>query len=148
MNAKEYLNQARVLDRRINITLERVSQLRSLTQCITPAYDGEVVSHTRNVTSLQDTIVRLLEAEDLLNSTIDTLVDLKTEISGVLKQIHDPDCRLLLEMRYLAFKSWEEISEIMHLHIRSTYKMHGRALKAVEEIINAPGFESVIKLGS
>ena len=142
MNAKEYLNQARVLDRRINITLERVSQLRSLTQRITPAYDGEVVSHTRNVTSLQDTIVRLL------NSTIDTLVDLKTEISGVLKQIHDPDCRLLLEMRYLAFKSWEEISEIMHLHIRSTYKMHGRALKAVEEIINAPGFESVIKLGS
>ena len=125
MNAKEYLNQARVLDRRINITLERVSQLRSLTQRITPAYDGEVVSHTRNVTSLQD-----------------------TEISGVLKQIHDPDCRLLLEMRYLAFKSWEEISEIMHLHIRSTYKMHGRALKAVEEIINAPGFESVIKLGS
>ena len=67
---------------------------------------------------------------------------------NVLKQIHDPDCRLLLEMRYLAFKSWEEISEIMHLHIRSTYKMHGRALKAVEEIINAPGFESVIKLGS
>ena len=40
MNAKEYLNQARVLDRRINITLERVSQLRSLTQRITPAYDG------------------------------------------------------------------------------------------------------------
>ena len=89
MNAKEYLNQARVLDRRINITLERVSQLRSLTQRITPAYDGEVVSHTRNVTSLQDTIVRLLEAEDLLNSTIDTLVDLKTEISGVLKQGRD-----------------------------------------------------------
>ena len=76
MNAKEYLNQAKTLDQRINVKLDRVSRLRSMTQKITASYDGEQVSHTRNVTSLQDTIIRLMEEEEFLNAAIDRLVDL------------------------------------------------------------------------
>ena len=48
MNAKEYLGQAYRLDQHINDRLMQLSQLRALTQRITTAYDGEVVSRTRN----------------------------------------------------------------------------------------------------
>ena len=41
-----------------------------------------------------------MEEEESLNAAIDQLVDLKREISGVLEQIHDPDCQLLLDQRY------------------------------------------------
>ena len=109
MTAKEYLNQAKTLDQRINVKLDRVSRLRAMTQKITASLDGEQVSHTRNVTSLEDAIVRLMEEEESLNAAIDRLVDLKREVNGVLKQIHDPDCQLLLELRYLCYLSWTDI---------------------------------------
>ena len=147
MTAKEYLTQAKTLDQRINIKLERVSRLRSMTQKITAAMDSEPVSHTRNVTSMEDAIIRLMEEEKSLNVSIDQLVDLKREISGVLEQIHDPDCQLLLELRYLCYRSWEEIAEVMCMHIRTVYKIHGRALQKVDAIINSTSFSQKDEIG-
>lgn len=148
MTAKEYLNQAKTLDQRINVKLDRVSRLRAMTQKITASLDGEQVSRTRNVTSLEDAIIRLMEEEESLNAAIDRLVDLKREVSGVLKQIDDTDCQLLLELRYLCYRSWEEIAEVMHMHIRTVYKVHGRALLKVEAILQNADFKENRKLGS
>ncbi|MGM9591067.1 MAG: hypothetical protein ACI3V0_12990 [Faecousia sp.] len=148
MTAKEYLNQAKTLDQRINVKLDRVSRLRAMTQKITASLDGEQVSRTRNVTSLEDAIIRLMEEEESLNAAIDRLVDLKREVSGVLKQIDDTDCQLLLELRYLCYRSWEEIAEVMHMHIRTVYKVHGRALLKVEAILQNADFKENRKSGS
>ena len=137
MTAKEYLNQARLLDQRINAKLDRVTRLRELTTRVTAAMDSEVVSHTRNVMSLQDQIARLMDEEESLNEAIDKLVDLKSEVSEVLTLIHDPDCQLLLELRYLCFRGWEEIAEVMHFHIRTVYKLHGRALQKLSEVLDS-----------
>lgn len=141
MKAKEYLSQAKTLDQRINIKLDRVCRLRSMTQKITATMDSDPVSHTRNVTSMEDMIIRLMEEEESLNAAIDQLVNLKREISGVLEQIHNPDCQLLLEMRYLCYRSWEEIAEVMCMHIRTVYKIHGRALMLVDAVLNSPDFK-------
>lgn len=148
MTAKEYLNQAKTLDQRINVKLDRVSRLRAMTQKITASLDGEQVSRTRNVTSLEDAIIRLMEEEESLNAAIDRLVDLKREVSGVLKQIDDTDCQLLLELRYLCYRSWEDIAEVMHMHIRTVYKVHGRALLKVEAILQNADFKENRKSGS
>ena len=148
MTAKEYLNQAKTLDQRINVKLDRVSRLRAMTQKITASLDGEQVSRTRNVTSLEDAIIRLMEEEESLNAAIDRLVDLKREVSGVLKQIDDTDCQLLLELRYLCYRSWEDIAEVMHMHIRTVYKVHGRALLKVEAILHNSDFKENRKSGS
>ena len=40
MTAKEYLNQARLLDQRINAKLDRVTRLRALTERVTAAGRG------------------------------------------------------------------------------------------------------------
>ncbi len=141
MTAKEYLNQARTLDQRINVKLDRVSRLRAMTRKVTASLDGEQVSHTRNVTSLEDAIIRLMEEEESLNAAIDQLVDLKREVNGVLKQIDDTDCQLLLELRYLCYRSWEEIAEVMHMNIRTVYRVHGRALHKVDAVLKSDHFK-------
>jgi len=105
------------------------------------------VSHTRNVTSMEDAIIRLMEEEESLNAAIDQLVDLKRKISGVLEQIHAPDCQLLLELRYLCYRSWEEIAEVMCMHIRTVYKIHGRALQKVDAILNSTSFSKNNEIG-
>lgn len=135
MTAKEYLGQAYRLDQRINSKLHQIESLRSLTQKVTASYDGEVVSHTRNVTFLQDAIIRLMEAEDELNRQIDELVDLKMEISRTISRVRNENYRLILEMRYLCFNTWEEIAATLHYTDRWLRKMHDRALDVVDAIL-------------
>ena len=135
MTAKEYLGQAYRLDQRINSKLQQVDSLRSLTQKIIASYDGEVVSHTRNVTSLQDTIIRLMEAEEELNRQIDELVDLKMDIARLIDQVHNESFRLILEKRYLCFLQWDQIAAEMHYSRRWVLNKHDRAVEVVDKLM-------------
>ena len=135
MTAKEYLSQAYRIDQRINAKLEQLDALRALSRKTTVSYGSEPVSHTRNVTSMEDTIVRLIDLENEINADIDRLVDLKREIYEVLRHVREPELQLLLELRYLCFKNWSEISVAMELEDRYAFKVHSRALTEVEKYI-------------
>ena len=135
MNAKEYLGQAYRLDQHINDRLMQLSQLRALTQRITTAYDGEVVSRTRNVHALEDSVIRLMEAEESINEEIDRFVDIKMDISKTIARVRNENYRLILEKRYLCFLSWEKIAVEMHYSIQHIYRMHDTALSCVAAIM-------------
>ena len=135
MTAKEYLAQAYRLDQRINSKLMQIDQLRSLTRKVTASYDREAVSHTRNVSSLQDTIIRLIEAEDELNRQIDKLVDLKMEIASVIDQVRNERYRLILEKRHLCFMGWDQIAQDMNCSRRWVLCEHDRALEVIDRLV-------------
>ena len=135
MNAKEYLGQAYRLDQRINSKLQQVESLRSLTRKVTASYDGETVFHTRNVTSLEDTIFRLMEAEEELNRQIDELVVLKMDISRTINRVRNESLRLILEKRYLCFLQWDQIAAEMHYSRRWVLKRHARAVEVVDKLM-------------
>ena len=135
MTAKEYLGQAYRLDQRINTKLMQIESLRSLTQKVTVAYGGEPVSHTRNVSSLEDAIIRMMEAENELNREIDRLVDLKMDISAVIGAVRNENYRLVLEKRYLCFESWNQIGDEMRYSRRWVRDVHERALDVIEKIL-------------
>ena len=135
MNAKEYLGQVYRLDQEINAKLEQVGRLRALAEKVTVSYEGEDVSHTRNVTSLQDTIVRILEAEQALNAQIDRLVDVKMEISDTISRVHNINYRLILEKRYLCFEDWDSIAAEMNYSRRSVEMKHKSAVAVVDRLL-------------
>lgn len=135
MNAKDYLKQVQIIDKQIDIKLERVSRLRAMTQKATSAVSEEAVARSRNNTSLQDAILRLMEEEKALNKEIDRSVDLKREISSLLDSLPDLRFRLLLEMRYLCFKSWEDIAVDLGLNVRTVFRLHARALREMEDLL-------------
>lgn len=135
MTAKEYLGQAYRLDQRINSKLQQVESLRSLTRKVTASYDGETVFHTRNVTSLEDTIFRLMEAEEELNRQIDELVVLKMDISRMINRVRNESLRLILEKRYLCFLQWDQIAAEMHYSRRWVLKRHARAVEVVDKLM-------------
>ena len=133
MTAKEYLSQAYRIDQRINTKLMRISELRALAQKCTVAYGGEQVSRTRNVASLEDAVMKIMEAEKELDAQIDLLVDTKKEIESVIERVPDADCRLLLEMRYLAMESWTEIARQMNTYpLCEMCRREGRITPAAE----------------
>lgn len=136
MKAKEYLNRAYRIDCRINSKMEQLNRLRALASKSTRAFGGESVSHSRNVTSMEDIIARIIAEEKELDEQIAALVAIKTEIQKTIDLVADPDCRVLLEMRYLCMKQWMDIGAKMELGRTQTYNLHMKALAMVETVLN------------
>ena len=131
MTAKEYLNQAYWLDRRINSKLEQLSSLRDMATKTTSIMSDDVVSRTRNVHSMQDVIAKIIDMQAEINADIDRLVDLKSEIMHVIKAVRNPEHQTLLELRYLCFKSWEYVAEQMGYNVRHIYRLHDEAVEQI-----------------
>ena len=131
MTAKEYLNQAYWLDRRIDSKLEQLSALRDLATKTTGVMSDDAVSHTRNVHSMQDVIAKIIDMQNEINADIDRLVDLKHEIMHTIKSVKNQEQQTLLELRYLCFKSWEFVAEEMGYNVRHIYRLHDEAIEQV-----------------
>lgn len=131
MTAKEYLGQAYRLDQRINSKLEQVLSLRELTTKATATMSDMPGGGSRNVYKMQDIIGKIVDLENEINADIDQLVDLKREMVAVIKAVADPEYQTLLELRFLCFKTWEQIAVDMNYSIQHIYRLRDRALKMV-----------------
>ena len=132
MTAKEYLGQAYRLDQRINSKLEQVLSLRDLTTKATATMSDMPGGGSRNVYKMQDIIGKIIDLENEINADIDQLVDLKRELVAVIKAVDNPECQTLLELRYLCFKTWEQIAVDMNYGIDNIYKLHNKAAAMVK----------------
>lgn len=137
MTAKEYLGQAYRIDQRINSKLEQVGSLRVLATKATSTISNTPPSGSRNVHSMEGIIVKIIDLENEINADIDTLVDLKREIMGVIKVIDNPEYQTLLELRYLCFYSWEKVAVEMDYDLRYMHKLHRKALELCTAFIPA-----------
>lgn len=133
MTAKEYLSQAYRIDQRINSKLEQIVSLRALATKATSTLSDTPPSGTRNVHSMEDTIAKMVDLENEINVDIDTLVDLKREFVCIIKKISNHEYQTLLELRYLCFKTWEQIAVDMGYDLRYIHKLHGKALENCEK---------------
>ena len=131
MTTKEYLAQAYRIDQRINSKLEQIVSLRELATKATSTLSDTPPSGSRNVHSMEGIIVKMMELENEINADIDVLVDLKKEIMSIIKKINNPEQQTLLELRYLCFKTWEQIAVDMGYSIQNAYKVHDRALENI-----------------
>ena len=125
MTAKEYLGQAYRLDQRINSKLEQVLSLRELTTKATATMSDMPGGGSRNV-------YKIVDLENEINADIDKLVDLKREMVAVIKAVENPEYQTLLELRYLCFKTWEQIAVDMKYSTRNVYMLHDAAISAIK----------------
>ncbi len=137
MKAYEYLGRALQMDKQIDCKLDQVERLRALTQRITASYDDSGASRSGggSVSPMEDAIVRLMEAENALNTQIAALIDIKAEIQGTIQQVNDGRLRLLLEKRYLCCMTWEAIAVDMACSYRWLMTLHTDALGVVDRIL-------------
>ncbi len=136
MNALDFLQQAYMLEQQIQTKLTQISALRSLAETMRSYTGNEPVSHSRNVTSLEDSVIKILEQEQELNNEIDRMVDLKREIQDVISEVKDLNYRLVLEKRHLCFESFPRIGEEMGHTDRWAQQKHMAALRVVQQILD------------
>lgn len=131
MTVKEYLSQAYRLDKRIDSKIEQLKSLNLLaTKCTTTLSDmpkSQSISNSR----LEDTVVKIVDLQEEINRDIDSLVDLKRDIVRTIKSVQNPEYQIILELRYLCFKTWEEIAVQMNCSIDNVFKIRKNALKSV-----------------
>lgn len=134
MNVKEYLSQAIWLNQRINRKLEQANSLRILASKVTTTFGEERVQSTKNQSPMEEIIVKLVDLENEVNEDIDQLIKLKAEIVETINKVDDPIYQLVLQIRYIDGKTWEEVAKSIGYDRRTIFRIHGKALKEIEKL--------------
>ena len=130
MNVKAYLSKAMWLDQVIENKLEQLQSLKSLSMKVTTNYSHTNVSSGATENSMMEsTIVKVMELEYEIEEDIVCMVNVKTDIMKLIRKMNRLHDQLLLELRYLAGKSWEDVAETMGYDRRTVLRLHGQALK-------------------
>ncbi len=134
LTAKDYLSQAYRIDQRINSKIEQVQSLRELATKATATLSDIPKSGARNIHRMEDFIAKALDLESEINTDLCNLIDTKHEIVTVVKCVENPELQTLLELRYLCFRTWEQIAVEMNFDLRWVHRLHNRALNDIETI--------------
>ena len=133
--AKDYLSQAYRIDQRINSKIEQVQSLRDLAEKASATLSDIPPSKgNRNVHRMEDVIAMIIDMESEISADMKRLINLKHEIVTVINCVESPELQTLLELRYLCYKTWEQIAVALHFDLRWVHRLHNRALSEVELI--------------
>ena len=131
MTTKEYLSQAYRLDRRINSKLEQVASLNELATICTSTLTGMPRNPNRATSTMADAVAKIIDLQAEINRDVDRLVDLKRDMVRAIKGVNNTEYQTLLELRYLCFKTWEQIAVDMGYNVRHVYRLHDEAVESL-----------------
>ena len=127
MTTKEYLGQAYRLDQRINSKLEQIASLNDLATKCTGVLTGMPRNPNRGTSTMADAVAKIVDLQAEINRDIDRLVDLKREMVSLIKAVDNTEYQTLLELRYLCFRTWEQIAVDMGYSIQHIYRLREKA---------------------
>jgi DNA-directed RNA polymerase specialized sigma subunit len=131
MTKKEYLSQAYRLDQRINSKLAQVESLNTLATKVSSTITGMPKNPNRATSTMADAVTKIIDLQAEINNDIDRLVDLKREMVTVIKAVANKEYQTLLELRYLCFRTWEQIAVDMGYNVRHVYRLHDEAVENI-----------------
>ena len=70
--------------------------------------------------------------KESINEDIEELLSIKKKTMEVIKEVGQPDCQMVLEMRYLCFKTWEAIAIEIGCSVQNVHILHSKALDLVK----------------
>lgn len=130
MTAKEYLNQARHLDALINCRLREIDYWRDLSSSVS---GSNFEPHYNPNRPTEAPFVRCLEKIDAIQRDVAEkvayLISLRDEINARIDILDSHEEQILLRYRYLDDCTWEEISRMLNVSLRTVYRIHGSALQ-------------------
>ena len=134
MGSKEFLNKIRYIDMMINCKLEQVAELRSMLLPGAIRYDKDKVQTSNNADSISDTVSKIMELEEKINTDIDELVELKSVARENIERMGNDVEKVILYKRYFNNESFENIAVECGYSWRHIHRLHGEALKNFDKI--------------
>lgn len=135
MKAKEYLQQVGKLNRLIeNKTIER-EQWRSMATSTGTFSDGERVQSSGSKQKMEDAVIRYADLEREINRCIDAFVNARQDVIRTIEQLPTTEYDILHKI-YIQGKLLEDVADIYDRTYSWATTVHGRALKAVQDILD------------
>ena len=132
MTARDYLSQAYRLDQRINSKLEQVESLNGLATKVSSTLTGMPGNPDRSTSKTAEAVCKIIDLQTEIDYDIQKLVDLKREMVWVIKAVNNTEYQTLLELRYLCFKTWEQIAVDLGYNVRHVYRLHDEAVESIK----------------
>lgn len=148
MKAKEYLLQVRKTDKMIANKLIEKEQWMTIAQGTSGVSDGERVQSSGNQQKMADAVCKMVEIEEEVNKCIDNLIKAKLDVINTIEQLPHTEYDLMHKMYIGIIDNEEGVTrylncyEVADLYSKSyswSKKVHGRALKKVQMIIDQKG---------
>ena len=137
MKAKEYLQQIQKCDKRIENRLSMLKMLHDLATSVTSVMKDTPVQSGRANDKIGNAIVNIISLENEINAEVDKFVDLKREAMRAIDKL-DPPYSCILYKRYFEYQAWEQIAVDMNFSFRHIVRLHGVALKILEDVLQCP----------
>ena len=131
MTAKEFLQQGYKLNTRIKAKQERIEELRAIAEKSTQTLSA-MPKGTNTGSRMEEIVARIDILQREIEDDLFDLLALQASIMRVVREVNEPDAALVLELRYLCFRSWEEIAVVMRYNVRTIYRIHDQAVENVQ----------------
>lgn len=134
--AQVYLEQVEKLDAIIKNKLIEKQQWKDIALGITANMDGERVRSSGAKDKMASAVEKCVDIETEIDSLVDKLIDTKKEVLQVIERLHSPTEYNVLHMRYIQYRSLQDIADRYNRDYGWATTTHGRALKNVEDLLN------------
>lgn len=134
MQAKQYLKQAYRLNELIQCNKQELDDLHLLSNSI-PGIDyskDKVQNSSSGDAGFTNIVMKIIDLEKAINADIEKMLSLKLEIRTVINSVKDNEEKLLLNLRYLNFLSWDDVCSEMNVSMRTAHRIHSTALAHVK----------------
>jgi len=136
MTAKELFEKIDEAERNLSTAVRKVEVLKSIAERITSSLQDEVVSHSINVHSHEESIIRLSEAKDALNLVSANYSSLLDFITKKLALLDNEDDEALLSYYHLSHLPLNDISVRLHHSKTWGYRRYDIAIRNLDIIVS------------
>ena len=127
MENNHILKRIRLVDIEIK---QKIDELERLKNTLFRSPQLKEISVQESKAGLKDdTYVKIMEYKDTIEKKIEELVDLKQRVLNVIDSIDDTEKRLILTMRYVNLKTWEQIERDLPMSRKKMFIVHKKAVK-------------------
>lgn len=135
MTAHQFLDRYRAA----KVDMQRAERLIAKIEALLEVRGVDTTSEKVQLSGFDDRtaglIAELVDAKREYEEALERSVQVMREINGVIERVSDPQQKRLLELRYLDGKTWEEISNTIHVSYRHVFNIHQKAKESVEDLI-------------
>ncbi len=137
IKAKDYLKQVEKLDKMIKNKILEVKQWKAIaTGSVTSSNDAERVQSSGNQQKMADAVCRYVALEAEIDSAIDKLIDTKKDVINTIEKLPATEYDVLHKV-YIQYWTLEMVADDYKKSYAWATSVHGRALKMVQNILDA-----------
>ena len=128
---KEYLSSLRFAEKMIEIKLEKIEETRELAVRVNQALNPVKVQGGQRKNIVEEVAIKVVELTYQLEEQEEKYKELQSNVIKLIESVEDETQRQILDLRYVHFKKWEEISDVLNYERTWVSRIHYKGIQSI-----------------